>query len=223
MSFALVLIFKNFLFHFSEMCAYLPRIPLSQGRFGQSSRTLGAGCDGREGNARRARPVRTAKSCGPDLPTLGSSLPVMIGKRRWLKSPVHRGEREISRKTIAQGMSDRFDVPVVTNACAFYQCTRGCGCVAHPAFPAPSLFRKAFRPSKPRVHLRREINFVRHCEERSDDVSAEAQRAQAEAIQPVPRGDSLDCFASLAMTAERLFDIRIAVQPRGALRSAFSF
>src|ERR1051325_2022664 len=34
----------------------------------------GAGCDGRTGRARRARPVRTAKPCGPDLPTLGSSL-----------------------------------------------------------------------------------------------------------------------------------------------------
>jgi hypothetical protein len=29
---------------------------------------------------------------------------------------------------------------VVTNACAFYHCTRGCGCAKHPAFPAPSAF-----------------------------------------------------------------------------------
>ena len=64
---------KILLSFFRRMCLSL-RIPLSQeGRFGQSSRTLGAGCDGRKGRARRARPVRTAKSCGPDLPTLGSS------------------------------------------------------------------------------------------------------------------------------------------------------
>ena len=31
---------------------------------------------------------RTAKACGPDLPTLGSSLSMIIGKRRWQKSPV---------------------------------------------------------------------------------------------------------------------------------------
>jgi hypothetical protein len=28
---------------------------------------------------------------------------------------------------------------VVTNACAFYFCARGCGCNGHPAFPTPSL------------------------------------------------------------------------------------
>jgi hypothetical protein len=43
-------------------------------------------------------------------------------------------------KPIAQGMPDCFGEPVVTNACAFYQCTRGCGCAKHPAFPAPSEF-----------------------------------------------------------------------------------
>jgi hypothetical protein len=30
-------------------------------------------------------------------------------------------------------------VTVVTNSCAFYTCTRGCGRIARPAFPAPSL------------------------------------------------------------------------------------
>ena len=37
-------------------------------------------------------------------------------------------------------MPDCFGKPAVTNACAFYQYTRGCGCAKHPAFPAPSLF-----------------------------------------------------------------------------------
>jgi hypothetical protein len=39
--------------------------------------------------------------------------------------------------------------------------------------------------STTRAHSRREINFSRHCEERSDDASAEARRAEAEAIQTV--------------------------------------
>jgi hypothetical protein len=30
-------------------------------------------------------------------------------------------------------------VTVVTNACAFYQYTRGCGRIERPAFPAPLL------------------------------------------------------------------------------------
>src|SRR5690348_8771729 len=34
-------------------------------------------------------------------------------------------------------MPDCFGKPAVTNACAYYQCTRGCGCAKHPAFPAP--------------------------------------------------------------------------------------
>jgi hypothetical protein len=48
--------------------------------------------------------MRTVKPCGPDPPTLGSSLPT--GRRRGLTSPVPRGERGVSRKAIAQGVPD---------------------------------------------------------------------------------------------------------------------
>src|SRR5580704_16972340 len=57
--------------------------------------------------------MRTAKACGPDLPTLGSSLARRFAGRRWLSSPVHRGERAISRKTIAQGKAGCPVEPVV--------------------------------------------------------------------------------------------------------------
>jgi hypothetical protein len=63
----------------------------------RSSRTLGTGCDGRAGAARRAAPARTEKSRGPGTPTLVSSLRMMIRRRRWLKSPAHRGDREVDR------------------------------------------------------------------------------------------------------------------------------
>jgi hypothetical protein len=33
-------------------------------------------------------------------------------------------------------------MPVVTTSCAFYLCTRNCGCAERPAFPAPSVFRR---------------------------------------------------------------------------------
>src|SRR5579859_2375534 len=53
----------------------------------------------------------------------------------------------------------------------------------------------ARHPDHDQWHFRRlaEYGLVRHCEERSDDVSAVAQRAKAEAIQTSFR--ALDCFA----------------------------
>jgi len=88
---------------------------------------VGTGCDGRAGVARRARPARTAKPCGPDSPTLGSSLREVTSRRRWrLSSPALQGERGISRKTVARGMSDDPAEPVVTAAC-FFCCRRAMG------------------------------------------------------------------------------------------------
>src|SRR5258706_7134915 len=59
--------------------------------------------------------------------------------------PGHRGEREVSRKTIARGMPGRSGVTVVTTLVCLFFYTRGCGRVGRPAFPAPSDFsgRKA--------------------------------------------------------------------------------
>ena len=39
---------------------------------------------------------------------------------RWLTSPTHRGERGVSRNTIAQGVPDRFGSPVVTMLVRFF-------------------------------------------------------------------------------------------------------
>jgi hypothetical protein len=54
------------------------------------------------------------------------------------RKPGHRGERAISRKTIARGMPGVSGVTVVTNARVYYHTTRGCGRIGRPAFPAPS-------------------------------------------------------------------------------------
>ena len=61
----------------------------------------------RAGDERRVR--RTAKSCGPDAPTLASS----SQEARFLRAtvankPGHRGEHEVNRKTIARGMPGVF-------------------------------------------------------------------------------------------------------------------
>ena len=56
-----------------QITSIFPPVPSLKRDASRSSRTLGAGCDGRLGDARRAAPWRTAKSCGPDAPTLASS------------------------------------------------------------------------------------------------------------------------------------------------------
>src|ERR1700733_4090638 len=90
--------------------------------------------------------LRTAKSCGPDAPTLASSWWRKFHRRWWQTSPVTRESAEEAVKTIARGMPDVSGVTVVTNACAFYQCARGCGRAERPAFPAPLSLGVAPRP-----------------------------------------------------------------------------
>jgi len=81
-------------------------------------------------------------------------------RRRWQKSPVTGESTKETVKTIAQG---RPGVPVT---CGDYtrvlptHCTRGCGCIGHPAFPAPSVFSRvvrtttrAFRAARMRTHV----------------------------------------------------------------------
>jgi hypothetical protein len=61
-------------------------------------------------------------------------------RRRWQKSPVTGESAEETVKTIARGMPGETGVTVVTMlVCFILFCTRGCGCIERPAFPAPSL------------------------------------------------------------------------------------
>jgi hypothetical protein len=53
--------------------------------------------------ARRAMRARTAKPCGPDIPTLMSSF-AAIRKAMVANKPGHQGERGAAVNTIAQGM-----------------------------------------------------------------------------------------------------------------------
>ena len=116
-----------------------PSRPTQRG-VSRSSRTSAAGCGGRRRRFDEGACMRTAKSCGPDAPTLASS---SLGSKLLAsdggKKAGHRGERGISRKTIARGMPGDFRCDL-TNACAFYHyiCTRGSGRIGRPAFPAPS-------------------------------------------------------------------------------------
>ena len=55
---------------------------------------------------RRTAPARTAKSCGPDTPSLVSRLAGNIPQDSGGYMPGHRGEHEAAVKTIAQGRPD---------------------------------------------------------------------------------------------------------------------
>src|SRR5450631_3952696 len=52
------------------------------------------GCGGRLARDRRARARRTAKTCGPDAPTLASSRVAISARRWWQESPVTRESAE---------------------------------------------------------------------------------------------------------------------------------
>ena len=117
------------------------------GMAGRASRSVSV-----TGRAGRTMLKRTAKACGPDASVVGvksaegkSARPgadePAIRIRRRQQSPILRGERVISRKAIAQGMSDRLRCPVCSCAFLYPFCTRDRGCSAHPAFPAPSCLR----------------------------------------------------------------------------------
>jgi hypothetical protein len=55
------------------------------------------------------------------------------------RKPVHRGEHEGTRKTIAQGKPGCLRWTCMLVCALFYaHCTRDRGCSVHPAFPAPS-------------------------------------------------------------------------------------
>ena len=108
---------------------------------------VGAGCGGRGhvvarfARGRTAR-SRTAKSCGPDAPTLASSCDEAnrFTRATVTTKPGHRGEHEGNRKTIAQGMPVDPGEPVATTRCIF--CTNH-GCHRAPGIPRASLEGRA--------------------------------------------------------------------------------
>jgi hypothetical protein len=126
---------------------------------------------------------RTAKSCGPDAPTLASSSRSCVGPTglrqdisaddggKRARSP--RRARRNPLKPLRAGMPGDSGVIVVTRVRSTNtKCTRGRGCNGHPAFPTPSLGRKiqcttrAHRAAGPRRH----VLICRHCDARSDEA-----------------------------------------------------
>src|SRR6476646_10652767 len=82
--------------------------------------------------------VRTAKSCRSDAPMLASSLREEA-QATVSNKPGHRGEHEVSRKTIARGMPGRSGVTVVTTLGCLFSSAPRLRRIKRPAFPAPSI------------------------------------------------------------------------------------
>jgi hypothetical protein len=88
------------------------------------------------------RVKRTAKSCGPDAPTLASSVRRRLRRRRWQKSPVTGESAKKTVKTIARGMPGVSGVTVVTNARAFYTPRAAAGASSARHSLRPLIFRR---------------------------------------------------------------------------------
>ena len=131
-----------FLFLKTRNCVFFPLSRLRKRDVSRSSRTLEAGCGGRGGVARRAALKRTAKACGPDAPTLALRFAGLAPRNDGGKRARSPGRARISRNTIAWGMPDVSGASAVNTRVhtPTTKRTRGCGCIGHPAFPAPSYF-----------------------------------------------------------------------------------
>src|SRR5258707_15630534 len=94
---------------------------------------------------------RTAKSCRSDAPRPASSL------REDAQATVsnkhgHRGEREVSRKTIARGMPGESGVTVVTTLVCFFISHARLRARWTPGIPCALCYLGAKRFCKPRTH-----------------------------------------------------------------------
>jgi len=105
---------------------------------------------------RHERWVRDAVDAGAlcdELRSRGRRSRVVLTPRRWrqvpgkqfsgvtvARTPDHREEHEVSRKTIARGNVGSPPLPCMLVCVFCASCTRDRGCSAHPAFPAPSIF-----------------------------------------------------------------------------------
>jgi len=95
--------------------------------------------------------LRTVKSCGSDAPILGVK-PVRRSAGDGVKQRGHRGEREVSRKTIARGMPGRSGVTVVTMLVCFFHLHARPRARLAPGIPCALCFLRANDFAKPRTH-----------------------------------------------------------------------
>src|SRR3984957_17193184 len=155
---------------------------------------------------------RTVKSCGPDASMVGvksaegkSARPgadePAIRRRRRQTSPILRGERDISCKAIAQGMSDCLRCPVCSCALSFAQFaheTAGAACIRHSLLPL-LFWRDNETQASGKARAARTRTRIR-CLNRIKTPTASLRGALATKQSISPSKERMDCFAALAMT-----------------------
>src|SRR5438876_3729482 len=96
------------------------RLAPTRGAYHDRHDTLGAGCDGRFGVRRFLTPDENAEAYGEVVWSwrrdTGAKLSGSVPPATVSTSSLHRGERDISRKAVAQGMSECFRSPVCSCA-----------------------------------------------------------------------------------------------------------
>jgi hypothetical protein len=111
---------KIFRFALTPNQHYIPRRPVPQR--GARAIVTDAGRDAvdTDGAEDDRRWRWTAKSCGPDAPTLESSFAGISARRRWQKSPVTGRARRKPLKPLRAGMPGDLGEPVVTTLVCFF-------------------------------------------------------------------------------------------------------
>jgi hypothetical protein len=143
---------------------------------------------------------RTAKSCGPDAPTLASSSRKTLPRATVANKPGHRGERDISVKTIARGMPGVSGVTVVTTlVCSFHFACEAAGASRarhslRPLFSESGMLLAKLGRITPRDREAVRLPSLREAKRRSN---------------PYLLCRAMDCFASLAMTRLGCLKLRL--------------
>ena len=157
-----------------------PRCPVPME--GRLAIVTNAGRDAVDAAARETNAVclRTAKSCGSDAPIVGVKSAIRSAGDG-VKKRGHRGEREVSRKTIARGMPGRSGVTVVTMlVCLFYFAYEAVGASSARHSLRPLIFRGANVLAKPRAH--RAARSRRHIAIRHPCVTASPLSLEVRAL-----------------------------------------
>jgi hypothetical protein len=131
---------KNIFLSVNRKQAYIHAVPPARGAF-RDRHDSWVGMRWTRCVARRAaRCVRSSRVVL--IPRRWDQADGVIHSRRGLTSPVPRGEHGAAVKPLRRECRSDFGVPVLACVRLFHFCTQGNGCGAHPAFPAPSVFRR---------------------------------------------------------------------------------
>src|SRR6478752_5310804 len=99
-------------------------------------------------------------------------------------------------------------------------CTRGCGCIGHPAFPAPSVFSRVVRTTTRAFRAARMRTHVLNTSQLSSPASGRSSSPETSVIEPKSRG-VLDTPPSWGMTAhENRYALKLPHQIRRDLADA---